>query len=68
MDGEIKPKNSVLVIIIGPPKSGKSQLAADISTILKERVEVENVRVMTTNDYDAFAQVQRISDKAMVES
>lgn len=65
---EIKPKNSVLVIVIGPPRSGKSALSADIVEYFEQRDDVEHTRVFTTNDYDAFTQVQRITDKAMVES
>lgn len=65
-----KPKNKVIVLIFGPPRSGKTEIAKEIIDTLDghDALEEEDLSVLTTNDAQAFEHVLETARDIGVES
>ena len=70
MTGADKPGNKVIVLIVGPPRSGKTELAREIAEAIEhaEGVEAEDVSIFLTNDARAFDEVLGMAKDVGVES
>lgn len=69
MSGETKPAtNKVVVIVFGPPASGKSQLSQDVIDFLTEHDLVAEHYVFTTNDADAVRNIMGLAQDGGVQA